>query len=490
MPRATLGDAGGLWLQRCQPNGCAPRDERLERIGVSKKLRSRVAALIPLAPVRSVHWLISAAFFFVALGMGTALAANEEGAFVSNESVLLGGAARSVVRDGGAAWLNPARLTQIRRMSLNANINALRLYHERIPDALSIKGGDSTSISQTNIGMLPSSMSMGMALNHRLSLGLGVFVSKSMARADNIILETEVPPHTFQLVAAANQRSQDYNAVAALGWKATPRSNYGLSLILRYERQEVSTANWMIFQEPAGESVFITTQHQQLTRLGLGFIVGGSWETKRKLIVSAVVQTPMFMLVDVERGVLVTGSTTPGEDSRSEIVHNIARGDRLGADARAVGSIRAHIGVAWPQDNFTLSGELEFRMEPQVAEGGYETVYNARLGAQGYVRPRLQLGGGVFTDLTQKVELTELSQSNVQYVGTSFGLRWTKRIRLAEEERVRSIERSSVVGVRYLAGFGRYNGVQLDLASRETDAKNVPFAAHELSLYFGTEMAF
>lgn len=439
----------------------------------------------------STRTICDALLLLTLLSVGLALpahAANEDGVFVSNESVLLGGAARSVVSDGSAAWLNPARLTQIERVSVMGNLNALRLSHQRIPRALQVEGDGSLDLQETNVSILPGSMSLGTALNDRLVLGAGVFVTKSQVGNESLHLASTVGDQSNDLVIGVTNRDQDYNAVLALGWKANERSSYGLTLTFRYGRQAYTLANWSIVSNAVKEEISALTIQQQLTRAGLGLIIGGDWQLNDSVVLTAVVQTPMLMLVNSERSLIVDSYSQSGPDD--QIRYSVDSIRTLSADARALGSLRMHVGVAWNPDPLLLTGELELRMEPQVSNGGYIAVWNARIGLQHEIKEGVTVGGGIFTDLTQRIPLSEFYDTNVQYLGASVGGRFTKVIRLAPEERTRTIERTTVIGARYMAGIGQFNGAILHLDGSDPTLRNIRYVEHELSLYLGAEFAF
>lgn len=419
---------------------------------------------------------------------GVAHAAGEERSFVSSDSVLLGGAARSVITDGGAAWLNPARLTQVERMSVMANINAFRLNHERIPSAVNIQGGAGIDLGQTNVSVLPGSMSLAGVVNDRLVIAAGVFVTKAEVHAESILVRLDIGNELAEMALSVDGRDQDYNAVLALGWRANARSSYGLSVVLQYGRETYNFARWNHYRSEALEELSGTTLLQQLTRAGLGVIVGGSWELGERFTLSAVIQPPTLMIVDSERSLMVDARA--GQDAETWLSFESTPVRRLSADARPMGSMRMHLGGAVELDPLLLSGEVEVRVEPKVSGRGYEGVVNARLGMQGRVNPRVLIGGGVFTNLTQRPEVDEFYFKNLQQIGTSAGVRITRTIRLHAEERARTIERSTVFGARYMLGLGQFSGATIDYETRETHPRAVRYLAHELSLYLGAEFIF
>lgn len=420
----------------------------------------------------------------------SALAANEEGVFVSNESVLLGGAARSVVADGSASWINPARLTQVDRVSVMGNVNALRLSHQRVPDAVRVHGANGLDLKTTNVSILPGSMSLAMSLSDRVTLGLGVFVTKSKVELESLHLESFTDAQRYELVIGVTNRNQDYNAVAALGWKASDRASYGVSLSFRYGRQAYTMANWTSFSNEFYERLSTVTMQQQLVRAGLGVILGANWQLRDDLVLTLVVQTPSLIIVNSENSLTAVGQSSRDPNGEVTIEHEVTRVNRLSADARALGSLRIHLGAAWTSGPILVSAEVEQRMEPDVDKRGYVPIWNARIGVQSQIKEGVLVGGGLFTDLTQRVDLADFSDTNVQYFGASLGARFTKTIHLAPEERTRTIERSTVVGARYMAGMGQFQGATIRLDGAESESRAIRYVAHELSLYMGAEFAF
>lgn len=445
---------------------------------------------------RAAHWSREWCFLamgwmcviFVGMHSSKAHAANEEGVFVSAHSVLLGGAARSVVSDGGATWLNPARLTEIDRLSVMANVNALRLSHQRIPNAIAVNGGERVDLGQTNVNILPGSMSLGKQLSDRFTLGLGVFVTRAQVGSESIQLSSHSPNESYDLVIGVNHRNQDYNAVVGLGWQATERSSYGISFVFRYGRQAYTLANWNHLRDNVQQEMVGRTLQQQLTRAGMGVIIGGAWKLRDDVTLTAVLQPPTLMIVDIEKSLGVQAEAGQAEDAWLDFeVNNI---NRLSADARPMGSARLHMGVAWDAEKVLVSGELEMRLEPEVSGRGYVPVWNGRFGLQGQLTDHLTLGGGVFTDLTQRLAVREFYDQNVQYFGASMGLRTTRVIHLEGGERARTIERSTVFGVRYMMGVGQFGGVTIDFNDAKSYVGTLRHLAHELSLYLGAEFLF
>lgn len=447
----------------------------------------------PTAAVRGVRRALLLALTLVTLSIlaraNEAFAANEEDAFVNNDSLLLGGAARTTIADGGAVWLNPSRLAQIQRRNVNANISAARFTSERIHDAITLDGGHAKTLHLQSLALLPSSISTAISIDDRLTLGFGMFVSRTAAASQNIVLEMEDDVRTFRHVTSLSTREQDYNLVSAIGWQATERSQYGASLIIRYSREVSSLAAWNLLDMANYQSTFATTRSLQLTRLGVGLMLGGTWQVRRNLAVSAVAQSPMLMLIDVENSTTVRNETViNGENSRSETI--IERSNELKADARAMGSIRLHTGVAWTTGPRTLSAELELRLEPDVGSSGYEAVWNARLGLMRDLDKGWTVGGGIFSDVTQKLKLDNVYDNAAQYGGVSFGARNRRVIQLGDGERARTIKRSSFIGARYMIGVGRFTGANIHINEGTSTPRNVPYVAHELSIYIGASMAF
>lgn len=419
---------------------------------------------------------------------GVAHAAEEDRSFISSDSVLLGGASRSVTADGSAAWLNPARLTQVERLSVMANLNVARLSHERIPRAVNIAGGPGVDLGQTNVSVLPGSMSLAGAINDRWAIAAGVFVTKADVFSDRLLLRLDVGDDLAEMALSVDGRDQDYNAVVAVGWQATERSSYGISFVLQYGRENYNFARWNHYASEALEEISGTTLQQQLTRAGLGIIIGGSWVLGDRFTLSAVIQPPTLMIVNSERSLMVDARA--GHDAESWLSFESTPVRRLSADARPMGSTRMHLGGALQLDSLLLSAEAEVRVEPRVSGRGYVGVANARLGMQGRIGTRVLLGGGVFTNLTQRPKVDEFYFRNLQQLGVSAGVRITRTIRLHAEERVRTIERSTVFGTRYMLGIGQFSGATIDYATREMHARTVRYFAHELSLYLGAEFLF
>lgn len=437
---------------------------------------------------RSSALTIGVGLFALLIGRD-AHAANEEDAFVTNDSILLGGAARTTVEDGGAAWLNPSRVAAIRRLSVGANISAARIHNERVFEAVTINGDEARTLHLKSLALLPASMSAGMSVSERVSLAFGMFVSRTAATSQSIVLEHEEEGLKFRHVTNYSNREQDYNIVAAVGWQAKESSQYGMSLIMRYGRQVFHAATWNLLDYEQRSENLVATRSEQLTRLGVGVLLGGTWQVRRTLAVSGVIQTPMLMLIDVENSTAVMNRTIV-DGLNSETETTVERTNSLTADARATGTFRLHTGVAWSSGPRTLSGELELRFEPAIEGPGYESVWNARLGMTHDLNKGWTIGGGVFSDITQKVSENTVFGNTAQYGGVSFGARNRRFIELGQSERARTIERSSYIGARYLVGVGNFTGLNVDFNRGVNEPRRVPFVGHELSIYFGSSMAF
>ena len=408
---------------------------------------------------------------------------------MGNEALMLGGAVRSTVSDGSAAWYNPAGLATIERRTLMANINAFTYRSQLIERGIGVEGGSGADIRVSNVNALPGSLAFGSSLSDRVSIGFGLFVTRADAISTGLTLAQQLDDVAYEFSATFDGRSQDYNAVLGIGFRPNDRSRYGATLVLRYARQARTTVLWNALQATGLDAVAGTSVQEQLTQSGIGLILGGQWDLSEIVTLSAVVATPILTVADTLRLLETNGSgfSVPGDGGTTLRVQQLRQ---LSSDGRFAGPTRMHLGLAVQPGPWTFAIDAEARIEPQINGPGVAPTWNLRAGLQVDVSDRVSVGGGFFTDRTQAYELRNFGDELLQFVGGSLGLRVSNFIRLDPDERAPQIVRSTILGVRYAGAAGSYGALTINLDDNDVRTTRTRNRVHDVSLYLGAEFAF
>jgi len=430
------------------------------------------------------------------LGTSALRAGNDDEVFVGNRAAMMGGAVAAVVRDGSAAWYNPAGLGGVERHQIDASASVYTLRMYSAPGYLSSVEGEREDASVREFFSVPSQVAYERRLTPGWGLGLAYFAPKS----SNLLLREQlttgdpVDGSRWQLTLA--QTEIQHRLVAALAYELPSGLRLGASLLGGYETGVTSVA--VFGAVTTAQQVSRTVSSSALgtfSRATLELGLGAQLEVTKELNLAVFGRSPTVQLRRVGDSHFSTAEARQPAGQGPELS---GMADRINLDdgLALVRAGRVGFGLAYRVNDaclFSADADVQPAFSNAQADVAREAVFNARMGAYYQVRSALGVGAGLFTDRSpDRLESGEISTTG-DFYGGSLGIELGERHFLHELERARSIIFSTVIALRYAHSAARTTRIIVSPSPEATELfQSTPgdMTVHELSLYLGTGFAF
>jgi hypothetical protein len=427
------------------------------------------------------------------LAPADARAGNDEGVLVGNEAAMTGGAVSAVTRDGSAIWYDPAGVAAVTRSQLDLSGSATVLRIAQTPHLLSsATTGRTVDGGYLEVIGIPSAVTITRQLDRQLVFGFGIFTPQLTSHTDRVSLTDDAGMLTSRWQFVQQENSQSTYAGLSLGYRLSSNVRIGATLFGLYRNETLSSHFFGAASDDATMTDVFATGESRLTTLqsvGVELLAGVQWDVVPGLTLAASVRTPDLQLGSLTRAT----SSTITASSASGIV--FAPDDTAGLEPNVavISPTRLRLGLAWRVHRAWLGLDVEAAHEWSVPGVERRWVANVHVGGRYWVDQSVSIGAGVFTDVSPTRRITQYGQTQVDFVGGTFGVEIHTPHALGPHEHAPTIVFAQTFAVRYAVGIGTIGGLRFEDASATTQGHDVlitPTTVHELSLHIGSALYF
>lgn len=438
----------------------------------------------------------------------------EQPSYLDHEAAMTAASTMAALRGGGAIWYNPAGLDVdgLQRIGLSGSVFALRIRDLQDTVRTRLPSGDyRADHTDPQVLPVPSSLVYQRRLKPRLTLALAVLVTQaeSFAVQSNLSRTERFPgdPTPVDLVGRGDMthQGQTYRLGAALAGTLGRRLRLGLGVFGVYGAVEESSVFSMEVSDVAHAAtpsglLLLTQQQRRASWLGAQLVGGVQWNAVAGLHLGLTLRSPVLSLgrfgetlsaaAVLPLGTRFAGGTVSVQERRRLPV----------AAGTMLEPLHVTLGAAWRGRRFLVGveGDLDLPLPERWHGFGEAQGWqgNLRAGARFWLRRRVSLGLGAFTDRTAKTRPGFVGDHRVDFYGGTFGVEWRSRYRIMLPRKVQELRFVTAVALRYAAGRGRLLGVRYaptaatydELARLNLEERDVAF--HTLSVYVGSSLEF
>ena len=437
----------------------------------------------------------------------TAWAGNSDEVNAGLDVTLTGGAVVAMTYTGAALWYNPAGIANISKASLELTGITMQIQIVKVPGLLTIDA-DPRAVSEgktVNFTVIPQAITFTLKLRENLKLGVGLFNS-SIRRSFVTEQITTAPGITPEARAVGGQNAKiDFYHISGglagtFGNKQKVRVGGAFDIVVATARLDATQA---IFYD-GGEAGFATGSAVTTdTGFGLQLKAGIQWVPIPKVRIGFSVASPSFAFVILNRFAdtfgqsPAAGTTLPAGDPNAQAAGGAeSRGASGGWWGVEPGNFR--FGIAYVGNWGWIEADLiiQWRLRTPDLDIDLQPVVNGRIGSAFRLTKFVNLGVGLFTDLSpiDRLEVAPFATSDVNFYGAHLGFLFSNRE--VHPGRPDADEGKGgfaiAIGFRYSHGRGQGLGVlfpaQYDPSSITTTGANGRI--NEIAINLGANVSF
>lgn len=444
-------------------------------------------------------------------------ASNQDSVFLGNLAALTGGSVTATIRDGEAAWYNPAGLGGVELNSVDVSASAFQLRVRQISSLVETILPDGSALSldvdSTKLLSIPSALVYTRQLGDDTWAALGLFVPRQDEFTLSELQEGEgllataagVVNYSFRQRALVESSERLLLVGPSVGSELADGVRIGGSVFIAYGTVQQTFQTWQEISIDAGQGLStafgLEDERLDLSYLGLQGVVGLQYAPLPWLTLGLTVRTPVFRVVqwgEVSALSQASGAGplfVPGSDLEPYNLAQFAENNFTdwGFDAILPGRIHLasafQIGQAWLSLEFDLSHPLDATdVTPK-----YDWTWNIRAGAFVPLTHTVALGLGFFTDRSQNELLRRSAASgeHINYYGGTVGVQFEKSYNVTDEEEGDELTFSTTIAVRYAAGIGQTAGVTIFPLEQINDLnRRIGVTYQEVGLHLGSGLYF
>jgi len=426
---------------------------------------------------------------------GTAAAGNLDSFYLGNDAAMQAGAITADADASSGIWYNPAGLAGMQGTGLDVSASAYALRLNGNYDIEADRAYATVSrLVTTDFLIVPNAMTLTRKVG-KVGLGLGVFVPNQ--RVTFLRTRVQQPEADglpgVDLAIDYYERLQEYFGGPSIGWRAHPKVDVGMSLLVHY-RNELSIGASQISFSQSG-AVLQSTTHQTLDwqQVGIQPAFGVQWQLMPRWRMGIALHLPSLRLFNI-RQVVQLGTANTSNTATGDAYDQVQFKDDSGLASQLIAPARFHAGLSHEFGKLRLAVEANYQTPFHNTDLDVFTkaVVNVRIGGHYRASDTWQFGGGLFTDRSAAGGAPEIGDRRLDYYGITLSSRWLSPYRLApESDAVKLPPRALVFGTTmaftYAIGIGDL--LQAKIGGREVLA-GVPTRtiAHELMLHVGTSL--
>ncbi len=461
-------------------------------------------SVAPPRPAWFVRGSVRSSAIVLGLAVGCALAlmapsharaGNDDGVLIGNEAAMTGGAVSAVTSDGSAMWYDPAGIAAVTRGQLDLSGSATVLRIAQTPSLLSsATTGRTADGGYLEVIGIPSAVTLVRLLEPRLAFGFGIFTPQLTNHTDRVGLTDEVAGLTSRWQLVQQENTQSTYAGLSLGYRVSSNVRIGATLFGLYRQQTLSTHFFGGATDPSGNDVFAvgSSSLSSLQSVGVELAVGVQWDVVPGFTVAAALRTPDLQLGSLFRSTSAMIMSTHG----GELTFEPTDMSGLATNVGIITPTRLRLGMAW-----RTAGRMWLGIDADIAHELVQPALNierrwtvnVHVGGRYWVDENLSIGAGLFTDVSPTRRITQYGQTQIDFVGGTFGLEIHTPHELGPHEHAETIVFAQTFALRYAAGTGQIGGLRFSDASptmQTADVQITSTTVHELSLHIGSALYF
>lgn len=337
---------------------------------------------------------------------------------MSGDAAMQAGAITADSRDGGSIWYNPAGLARMGGLRFDANMSA---YALRLGNATALKGNDAT-VSQQNLSVLdfavaPAGASFTKRLKH-FTAGFGIFVPRMDVQGLRTHLKQPATSEhpDVDLSVDYHDTNQSLFGGPAFGVHLGRGVDLGMSFFVNY-RSQLATSTSSITSTNADDETLLVVAHELVDwmQFGVSATLGVQFQLSQPLRAGINVRFPSLRVFQI----LDASSSTSAAVTDGAITQDIKYKETVNIPPRVLYPPSIHGSGSYQFTRARLALEMSYQAPFRNSEvdEDFRPLVNARLGYRHFLRPGVEMGGGIFTNRSANRKPQTLGDAQIDYYG-------------------------------------------------------------------------